>query len=89
MTSREIIRANLGHNSPPRIGFNWPANRITHAPRLNDMASFGLGPSSYKPRRWTEGNREFYDDEWGNLWVRMVGRSAKGEIIEPALKDWS
>lgn len=90
MTSREIIKANLGHNTPPRIGFNWPANRTTRAPRLNDMAGFGLGPSqTYKQRRWTEGNREFYDDEWGNLWVRMVGRSVKGEIIEPALGDWS
>jgi len=46
-------------------------------------------PSHYKPRRWQEGQFEYYDDEWGNIWRRMAEGCAKGEIFTPALTDWS
>jgi hypothetical protein len=83
LTPREIVLANLNHTHPPRPGLTFGGNRV------NDMLGCGCDPSpEYTPRRWTEGDREFYDDEWGNLWVRMVGGSAKGEILRPALDSW-
>jgi hypothetical protein len=83
MISREIIYANLEHNNPERPGMAFSGGR------LNDFTGTGLGASeTYKPKRWTENNVEYYDDEWGNVWFRLVGRSAGGEIYKPAIKDW-
>lgn len=57
---------------------------------MNDIHSAGIGePTGYAQKRWVEGNREYYDDVWGNVWVRMVGGSKKGEISKPAITDWS
>ena len=82
-TPREIIWANLKHENPPRPGLTFDGGRI------NDMVGGGPGaPQGYQQKRWIEGDREYYDDVWGNLWVRMVGGSAKGEILQPVLKDW-
>ena len=83
MTSREIIQANLNHQKPPRPGLTFDRGR------LNDIVTAWTIPGGYQQKRWTEGNREYYDDEWGNLWVRMVGGSVKGEIFKPAIEDWS
>jgi uroporphyrinogen decarboxylase len=83
MTPREIILANLEHNNPERPGFTFSGNRI------NDMVGVGLSASeTYKSKSWTEGNMEYHDDEWGNIWYRIVGRSAGGEVFKPALSDW-
>jgi uroporphyrinogen decarboxylase len=46
-------------------------------------------PEGYVQKRWREGNREFYDDKWGNLWVRMDEGPIKGEIHRPVINDWS
>jgi len=84
MTPREIILANLGQGEPERPGLTFSGDRI------NDTLCCGLGPSeTFKGRRWTEGNVEYSDDEWGNIWHRLVDRSAGGEIFQPAIKDWS
>jgi hypothetical protein len=84
MKSRDIILANLNHSGTERPGMTFDRGRI------NDIISGGPGaPAGYEQRRWTEGNKEYYDDTWGNLWVRMVGGSVKGEIYQPILKDWS
>ena len=53
------------------------------------MLGCGLAPHGYEQKRWVEGELEYYDDEWGNLWVRMQRRRAKGEILRPAIEDWS
>ncbi len=83
MTSREIVLANLERANPPRPGMNFSDGR------LNDLGGGSLGPSrTYKQKRWVEGNIEYYDDPWGNIWFRMVDRSQLGEVYEPALKDW-
>jgi uroporphyrinogen decarboxylase len=83
MTSREIVLANLEHDAPPRPGLTFDRGR------LNDMIACSPGPSaSYTPRRWAHGPKEYYDDEWGSVWVRMVDGSLKGEIHEPVLTDW-
>jgi hypothetical protein len=83
MNSREIILANLNHENPSRPGLTFDRGRI------NDIVTGWTTPTGYEQKRWTEGNREYYDDEWGNLWVRMVGGSVKGEIFKPAIEEWS
>lgn len=83
MTPREIILANIAHESSPRCGLTFDRGR------LNDTLGCGLAPHGYKQKRWVEGKLEYYDDEWGNLWVRMREGSLKGEIFRPAIEDWS
>jgi uroporphyrinogen decarboxylase len=83
MTPREIILANIAHDNPPRPGLTFDRGR------MNDMVGAGLRPHGYTQRRWTEGKLEYYDDEWGNIWVRMREGSKKGEIHLPAIEDWS
>ena len=84
MTPREIIFANLEHQGPERPGLNFDGDS-----RIDDFIWGGLGPSAvYRPKRWVEGNKEFYDDEWGNLWLRMVDGCNAGEVYRPALADW-
>jgi uroporphyrinogen decarboxylase len=84
MKSRDIVLANLDHTGAPR-----PAVTFDNG-RMNDMVSAWAGPPpGYTQKRWKEGNREFYDDIWGNLWVRMDEGPVKGEIHTPAITDWS
>lgn len=82
MTSREIILANLNHENPPRPGLTFSGERT------NDMLGVGVSPAGFEQKRWSEGEHEFYDDDWGNIWCRMVGGCAKGEIHEPVLTSW-
>lgn len=83
MTSREIVIANLSHTGAPRPGLTFDRGRRC------DMVFAGPGePEGYVQKRWKEGNKEFYDDKWGNLWVRMMEGPVKGEIHTPALPDW-
>ncbi len=84
MTSREIFTANLERNNAPRPGITFGEGM------LNDAVGSGPGlPPEYKPKRWIEGEVEYYNDIWGNLWSRMKDGCAAGEIIEPAIKEWS
>jgi len=82
MNSKEIILANINHDDPPRPGLDFDRGRI------NDFLFADLKPHNYQQKRWVEGNREYYDDEWGNTWHRMVGGSEKGEIYKPFIQDW-
>ncbi len=82
MQPRDIILANIRHENPPRPGMTFDRGR------MNDMLNATLVPHGYQQKRWIEGEREYYDDEWGNLWVRMVNGSVKGEIFKPAIQDW-
>ena len=84
MNSREIVFANLDHQQPSRIAFSFGGDR------LNDFVGTGLSPSRiYQQKRWTEDCFEYYDDEWGNVWRRMIDGCAGGEVHHPAIKDWS
>lgn len=57
---------------------------------MNDFCGAGIGASDkWTPKRWVEGNIEYYDDEWGNLWHRRNDMGVGGEVLEPAIKDWS
>jgi hypothetical protein len=83
-TPRDVVRLNLSGQDAPRPAFFFDRGR------WNDFAGAGRTPSTtFTPRRWEEGGMEYYEDEWGNIWRRMVGGCSKGEIHEPALKDWS
>lgn len=83
MTSREIVIRNLNHDNPERPAFSHPGDR------LNDFLRVGIDtPRNWEEKRWTEGKFEYYTDEWGNIWHRMVGGSRKGEIYKPVLEDW-
>jgi hypothetical protein len=83
MNSKEIILANINHENPPRPGLDFDRNRIS------DFLFTELKPHNYHQKRWIEGDREYYDDEWGNIWHRMAIGSQKGEIFQPFIKDWS
>ncbi|MBU8901555.1 MAG: hypothetical protein KOO69_02335 [Victivallales bacterium] len=86
MNSREIVMANLERSNAirPGITFNEKAGMI------NDMVGGGPGePQNYQQKKWTEGEVEYYDDIWGNLWSRMKDGCEVGEIIKSAIKDWS
>ena len=84
MTPRQIVLANCAHADPPRPGLNFDAGR------RDDLAVFWPRDAGlFIPRRWREGSREYYDDEWGNVWVRMMEGSQTGEIHAPLLSDWS
>lgn len=84
MTSREIVLANLGQTGPDRCGLNFDRDRH------NDLVCLGLGPSSrYVQKRWVDGEMEYYDDEWGNVWRRMRQGCQSGEVFKPAIPDWS
>lgn len=89
MTPREIILANITHGSPQRVGLNF-APVEGYRGRRNDMVGSGLGPSqTWTQTRRVEGRREYYDDAWGNVWVRMAVGAASGEVHQPALDDWA
>jgi len=81
-TGREIILANIERSGAPRCGFTFDQGRI------NDTVVRGVRPCGYTQRRWREADREYYDDEWGNIWVRMVAGAVKGEIHKPVIEDW-
>lgn len=52
------------------------------------MVFADLSPYGFNQKRWVEGDREYYDDEWGNIWHRMIEGSNKGEIYKPFLQTW-
>ena len=83
MNSREIVLANIHHENPPRPGMDFDRGRIS------DFIFAELKPHGYQQKHWVDGKLEYYDDEWGNLWHRMVGGSFKGEICQPFLKNWN
>ena len=83
MNSREIVLANLNHEDAPRCGLNFDKGR------RNDMLIVQMDTlADTACKRWVEGNKEYYTDEWGNVWFRMVGGCEKGEIHKPFLTSW-
>lgn len=83
MNSKEIILANINHQNPPRCGMDFDRGR------LSDFLFADLKPHAYQQKRWVEGQIEYYDDEWGNIWHRMLDGSFKGEIYQPAIRQWN
>lgn len=83
MTSRELIKKVITFSGAPRIGYHLPD------PWPCDVVGAGVEDDpAFQPRRWTEGDTEFWTDEWGCTWQRLGGIS-KGEVAEGALADWA
>jgi len=83
MKPKKIIKRNLAFSDAPRFGLAFDQQR------LNDFVFAGLSASTtWKQQRWEENGVEYYDDEWGNIWRRITGRSRIGEVYKPALSDW-
>jgi len=83
-TSREIILANVCHAGAERPGFDFDGGR------RRDILWGWLSPSPrWSERRWREGEFEYYDDPWGNIWHRKPNMSAAGEVWKPMLDDWA
>lgn len=83
MTSREIVRLNLTHGGAERPGFDYDGGR------RQDILWASLSPSRrWTQRRWREGDFEYYDDPWGNVWHRKPDMSQAGEVCQPVLTDW-
>jgi len=83
MNPREVIKRNLEFSGPERFGMEFDGGR------MNDLCSVGISPSdAWQPKKWNEGNFEYYDDEWGNIWYRVKGKSSGGEIYRPVLDNW-
>ncbi|MCK4982480.1 MAG: hypothetical protein KAS17_06130, partial [Victivallaceae bacterium] len=84
MNSREIFMANLERSGAPRPGLTFKDGKI------NDTVGSSPGaPEAYEAKKWIEGEVEYYNDIWGNLWSRMKDGCNAGEIIDAAIKDWS
>ncbi|MGQ9487327.1 MAG: hypothetical protein ACUVR7_00215 [Armatimonadota bacterium] len=84
MTPREVIRRNLERDNPLRIGMDFDGGR------MNDFCFAGFSPpEGWKQKRWTEGEVEYYTDEWGNVWHRSIYGGRGGEVFQPALDDWA
>jgi len=83
VTPREIVLANLAHEPSPRPGLDF------HDGLMNDFVCRGVGASkTHTEKRWAAGEFEYYTDEWGNTWRRMVGGCQSGEVHEAAIKEW-
>ncbi len=89
MTSREIIRRVLAFDHPSRIGMTF--SEYEGQPRLNDCRGVGGDPDPEDTRTWEDDGRggEVLRDGWGNLWRRIKGGASRGEVVEPAIKEWT
>ena len=85
MTPREVIRKNAEFKAPDRIGLSF-GRKIEQ--RSDLVWGGGIKPKGFTQKRWIEGNFEYYDDAWGNLWYRVKDMGAGGEIFKPALESW-
>lgn len=84
MLPRDVIKRHLDFSGPDRIGMNFGGGR------LDDFIHGSIGPAAaWKPREWSDGRYNYYDDEWGNTWYCSLGVNRRGEIHVPALTDWA
>ncbi|MBN2582906.1 MAG: hypothetical protein JXL80_07530, partial [Planctomycetes bacterium] len=83
MTGREIVRRCVHFEGPERIGMSLPD------PFPHDVATWGaLRLPGFDERRRSEGDTEYWFDEWGCMWGRICGIS-KGEVVRGAITDWA
>lgn len=85
MTAKEIVIKNIEFQCQDRIGFNFLSDKGWRDDIINVDLRTEL---DIAPKRWQEGDVEYYTDLWGNTLHRMVGKSEKGEIFKPALQNW-
>ncbi len=83
MTPREVIQKNIRFQNPDRIGMRFDRGRMD-----DFIREVKIAPKGFKEKRWEEGEFEYYDDAWGNIWYRVKSMGSGGEIHKPALEDW-
>jgi len=86
MTSRELIKAVLEFQNPPRIGLDlrapFPTDLHWVGRKPNRVEEVELAPVGGEFRRWK--------DNWGNIWAKVSSLDMdKGEVVEGAITDWS
>lgn len=84
MTSREIVRAVLTFDHPPRIAMTLPA------PYPNDCVGTGYRVPGFQPvaLELRPGEVKRWRDEWGCTWATLTTYD-KGEVVEPAIAEWA
>ncbi len=93
MTSKEIIRRLIAHDTPPRFGFHfndetndftWVSSRTYVNIPENPYNDWGDYPEL---KRLTGFSGEVRRDMYGNIYGRFNGKT-KGECIRGAIVDW-
>ena len=82
MAGREIFGRAIHFTGPERVAMTLPE------PYPDDKVS--IGPEhhpDFRERRWSEGDTEYWIDEWGCTWARIAGIS-KGEVVTGAITEW-
>jgi len=96
MTPRERVLRAISFEGPDRIPVHryiFPGAFHRHGQKLVDFLNslpddFGVGPVTLPERPQAEGEIEYYTDDWGSKWRRLIGYTT-GEVVEPVLSDWS
>ncbi|MFB3892473.1 MAG: uroporphyrinogen decarboxylase family protein [Phycisphaerae bacterium] len=84
MTPREIMKAVLRFEHPPRIGMVLP-DPYPHDIVWGSRQRVGWKRTELEPR----GNEHArWIDEWGNTWASLTDYD-KGEVVQGAITDWS
>ena len=92
MTSKEIIRRIVAHDSPPRFGYDF--NGLSDLIWVKSRRYIDLAPNPYdnwgeypELKALTGFSGEVRRDMYGNIYGRFHGKT-KGECIRGAIQDW-
>ncbi|MCX5776889.1 MAG: hypothetical protein NTX32_04605 [Candidatus Firestonebacteria bacterium] len=87
-TPREVIKRHMSFSGPDRIGMNF--TKVMNYPDcMCDFSRTRPNPKGWEVKKWEDEKFEYYDDPWGNVWHRIKGFSAGGEVFKPAIADWN
>ncbi|OQA00522.1 MAG: methylcobalamin:coenzyme M methyltransferase [Planctomycetes bacterium ADurb.Bin401] len=86
MNSRRIIENTIRFEKPSRIGmFYWLSNNTWDSDIVIGKVIHPLSKRNIR----IEESLEFWEDEWNNLWARVVtDKTTKGEIRKGAIEHW-
>ena len=94
MTSREIIRRIVDHDSPPRLGWSFALEQYSDIIAVPSREYLPDPPDPYgfwgrheELLRLTGFDGEVFRDRYGNIYGRLGGVT-KGECIRGAIQDW-
>lgn len=92
MTSKEVIKRLIAHDTPPRFGYDFltqsdiahvDSRRTINLPE-NPYSNWGYYPEL---KALTGFNGEQYRDSFGNIYGRFNGKT-HGECVRGAIQDW-
>ena len=82
MTRRDVFKAVITFDNPPRIGMSMPE------PYGDDMLVCEWGGRIEEPASPRGGELKRWRDEWGCAWASLTDYD-KGEVVLGAIEDWS